>query len=772
MPRKINPSLHRYRVRLLLLGLPAAILVVSSFLPFSLYRGSLDILAGPISRITTANHVLYAKQLFDEVSSRFDYPAEVLFNYSKSFFTPRDTININMSQESYLKLRTRVELAQERGLINRADKDVEVNSVLLFNNQDAYKAKLRLRGTWLDHAQEDKWSFRIKVKNKKTIHGINRFSLHDPRTRMWLWEWLYQKALAYTDLMYLDYRFVDLHVNGKSWGVYALEEFMHFNLIEKNKRRDGILLREGSFLFNQKKVAKDAKLKAVYNQYKFLFHQYSENQITASDFYDIKKLAKHFAITQIFGSGHSHFSGNWITYFNPLTSKVEVIGYDSNSGRYLHDAKLQIEPGATFFFKDMHIKKLFSDPEFVKHYLFFMGKYSEPAYFENFFNSISEQLDTQLKIIWRSKPWQTSHFYKDVIYKNQAYITEYLSQYVMDFENIQSEEVERFMEAHEMVPDDFDNVDYDGVVNSRDLVDLKRVRFIDYDQEKKIARIKEGTYTLSEDLIIPSGITLLIDPGVTLNLDNSSSVVSYSPVKIRGTATKNVRVLGRTAHSSFVVMNTSDKSEIEHAVFQDLGKTKSNPFISGSVTFYESEVEIRSSIFASNTGVDDHLNIIRSIFLIENTSFSDSYSDAIDIDFSEGQISQLKIASAANDGIDFSNSDVSITDLTISDVQDKAVSIGEQSNISISNALLGNSKIGVAIKDSSTFFGEGIDISNTEYGYTLYNKKPMYGMPRAEINKTRFTQVGQQAILERGSTLNLNGTKVETYLEVKKELQL
>jgi|TARA_B100000315_G_C14573311_1_gene586713 hypothetical protein len=743
-----------------------------SFFPFSLYRGSLSLVAGSLSGNPNMGKVLYIKQLFDEVSSRFDYPAEILFNYSKSFLIPRDVININMSQENYLKLEKRIQMARERGVINREDKSMEVDSALLVNNRNAYKAKVRLRGTYMDHAQGDKWSFRVKVKKGRAIYGMNRFSLHDPRTRMWLWEWLYQKALAYAGLMYLDYRFVDLYVNGESRGVYALEEFMHFNLIEKNKRRDGILLREDSFLFNRKKVEKDPKLRSVYNQYKVLLHKYSEDQITMSDFYDIERLAKHFAITQIFGSGHTHFRGNWITYFNPLTNEVEVIGYDSNSGRYLRDAKLQIEPGATFFFKDMHIERFFGDREFVEKYLFYILKYSEPAYFDGFFSSISEQLDTQLKIIWRTKPWQTSQLYKDVIYKNQAYIIEYLSQYVVDFENIQSEEVEKFMEAHGMVPHDYDNLDYEGTVTSRDLAELKRVRFIDYDQRTRIARIREGAYTLLEDLIIPSGMMLVIDPGVTLNLDRSSSVVSYSPVSLLGTAQKNIKVIGRSFGNSFIVMNAKDRSEIQHSVFRDLSETKNNPSISGSVTFYESEVEIRSSVFANNTNVDDHLNIIRSNFVIENTKFSNSYSDAIDIDFSRGRIDKLEIDSAANDGVDFSNSTVNVTGLRISGTQDKAVSIGEGSHISISNALLDNSKVGVAIKDSSTFWGEGIQISNTEYGYALYNKKPMYGMPKAEISKSRFTEVEHKTILERGSSLSLNGSEMETYSDVKKELQL
>ena len=87
---------------------------------------------------------------------------------------------------------------------------------------------------------------------------------------------------------------------------------------------------------------------------------YEKNQIKVSDFFDLDKLAKHFAITQIFSGDHSHLLGNFITYYNPLTKKVEVIGYDSNSGD-IKTHKLQIEKTASYYFKNYHINKIYKD---------------------------------------------------------------------------------------------------------------------------------------------------------------------------------------------------------------------------------------------------------------------------------------------------------------------------------------------------------------------------------------------------------------------------
>ena len=67
----------------------------------------------------------------------------------------------------------------------------------------------------------------------------------------------------------------------------------------------------------------NTKLKQIYRDYTDLLEKYEKNQIKVSDFFDLDKLAKHFAITQIFSGDHSHLLGNFITYYNPLTKRLK-----------------------------------------------------------------------------------------------------------------------------------------------------------------------------------------------------------------------------------------------------------------------------------------------------------------------------------------------------------------------------------------------------------------------------------------------------------------
>ena len=743
-----------------------SLLFIIGFVPFGFYRSALDLVLTQLSEHEDYKKFQFYEQKFHDVSKRFYFPIGILVNYAKSFSVSRDSINLNLSLADYEKLNSRILLARQRGFLNKEDKNIKVNATLVVNNSLVFKSKVRLKGTNLDHAVDDKWSFRIKLKNNQALYGMNRFSLHNPGARMWLTEWLYHKALKYSDLMYLEYKFLDFYINGKFIGAYALEEFMHANLIEKNRRRDGILLKGSNALFNQNKIETNKKLENIYKEYRMILSKYEKNEIKVSDFYDLEKLAKHFAITQIFGSGHSHLGGNWITYYNPLAKKVEVIGFDSNSGRDLKDAKLQIEPGAVFYFKDSpssHLQQIFRDKNFIRYYIFYIIKFSQKEYFRKFFDIYKTELLEQINIIRRSKPWHVVDQYKEIIYENQKYILKYFSKYINDYNNITNVEILNFMEEHSIEPNKYNNLDYKGVELINQNGNISKIPFVKYNHQKKIARITEGNYTLNANLIIPPGITFIIDPGVTLYLDDSSTVISYSNMQLVGNKQKKIKIISVSPSNSLVIFNAKKKSKFDNVIFENLSENALNKSISGSVTIHESEIDISNSLFSSNRVLDDQLNIIRSKFRLINTQIIDSNSDGVDIDFSEGFIDNLSIINSNNDGIDFSNSVIQGSKLFISSSADKGVSVGENSQIEISDSWIEKSKICLAVKDSSYFTGSNLQLLDAEYGVALYNKKFMYGLPKSEINNVRFKNVGKNYFLEQGAILKIDNKIYDNY---------
>ena len=82
-------------------------------------------------------------------------------------------------------------------------------------------------------------------------------------------------------------------------------------------------------------------------------------------------------------------------------------------------------------------------------------------------------------------------------------------------------------------------------------------------------------------------------------------------------------------------------------------------FTSG-VTFYNSDIYINNSVFKNNKSGDDLLNIINGKYIINNTKFENSFSDAIDI-VADGEILNSEFLNCGmlnknGDCIDFSGS--------------------------------------------------------------------------------------------------------------------
>ena len=93
--------------------------------------------------------------------------------------------------------------------------------LLVSNNNDYVGAKLsvdeipyniniRLKGDAIDHIRDElKSSYRIRAKGDNTILGMKQFSIHHPRERNYLNEWIFHKTINKEGLISLRYFFVN-----------------------------------------------------------------------------------------------------------------------------------------------------------------------------------------------------------------------------------------------------------------------------------------------------------------------------------------------------------------------------------------------------------------------------------------------------------------------------------------------------------------------------------------------------------------------------------
>tara|TARA_B100000212_G_scaffold68778_1_gene48139 strand:- start:11964 stop:14648 length:2685 start_codon:yes stop_codon:yes gene_type:complete len=261
---------------------------------------------------------------------------------------------------------------------------------------------------------------------------------------------------------------------------------------------------------------------------------------------------------------------------------------------------------------------------------------------------------------------------------------------------------------------------------------------------------------ISKPMVLPEGYKLIVSPGVNINLVKSGSILIKGPLIMNGEKMNKITVNSLEGGKGILVLNSFESSYIRNTIFNGLNSTStSSTNVTGGLSFYNSKVEIDSVEFR-NSQSEDAINLVRSPFLIMNSYFKNTFSDAIDVDFANGTIQDSSFEKIGNDAIDISGAKVNIIDIKINSAGDKAISVGEKSNLYGKNINISNAFIGLASKDLSSVLMKELISKDVTICIAAYQKKAEYGP--AFINlKDSDPNCSNNYVLEKGSSIKFSG---------------
>ncbi len=304
--------------------------------------------------------------------------------------------------------------------------------------------KIRLKGVMKYHYEGKKWSMRVKVRRGKSLWGMRSFSLSDPQRRAMFLYWLLNKAFQMEGGIGLNTDLVKVKINGESLGMYSIEEIPSKFLIERNKRREGVILRfdqehlkEGFDLFSgtdQDEAFIRARVEVVNSKVENVSAQiaravglltgFQRGDLSAKEVFNLNILARWIALNDVFYGWHGFSWPNMRFYYDPILGKIEPIiwdAYDENKvaprrGRVLRIDDSYNDPTSAF------LSKIFQDEGFVEKYMGQLYKMSEPSYLDEILKYYSEEMKYY---IWRLKsdyPLYSTDKDIKMLYDNQEYI--------------------------------------------------------------------------------------------------------------------------------------------------------------------------------------------------------------------------------------------------------------------------------------------------------------------------------------------------------------
>ena len=285
-------------------------------------------------------------------------------------------------------------------------------------------------------------------------------------------------------------------------------------------------------------------------------------------------------------------------------------------------------------------------------------------------------------------------------------------------------------------------------------------------REGRMLTLPEGRHAVRHNLTLPAGYGLSLRAGTVLEMGPSVSMVIYGPLQVAGTKDRPVRIVpaksGET-WGSVGVIRAGATSRVSHLEIEGGSETHINGvYLSGQLSFHWSDVELEDCSVAG-ARADDGLNIKKATFSIRRCLFQNNSADAFDGDWVRGTIESSVFVDNEGDGVDLSGATVTIRDCVMEGMGDKALSVGEKSEVLAFNNVIRDSVIGVASKDlSNTKLYSSVFLDN-ETAVALYRKKQVFGGASGMAVGCLFWGNRQNVMLDEFSRFETRSTGVDSW---------
>ncbi|MEZ4924568.1 MAG: CotH kinase family protein, partial [Crocinitomicaceae bacterium] len=359
-----------------------------------------------------------------------------------------NNLSIDLSKKAIDDIEQRIKYAYSDGIIrNRSKKYVNAS---LYTENWKNNAKVRLKGDWLDHIRFGKTSLRIKLKGESNYLGMQSFSIQHPITRRYLDEWILHKLAESENILTTKYEFTNLRINGFDQGIYAVEEHFDKTLLERNKRREGPILKlsedgfwdyiyhlsasssgfqdppfyQSSIIgpFKQNRTISSDVLFSQFKEGAKLVQKVKYGNYQPEEIYDVDEIAKYYAFIEVFAAEHASRWHNRRFYLNPITQKLENIFFDGNCD-FSSDNQLPIKNKLLGKTNDPELLMdlpLFLSAEFKESFIAHLSYFASTTYLDSSFEKLNEDILILNDALAAQFPFYS--FEKERFYERAEYI--------------------------------------------------------------------------------------------------------------------------------------------------------------------------------------------------------------------------------------------------------------------------------------------------------------------------------------------------------------
>jgi hypothetical protein len=677
---------------------------------------------------------------------------------------PTRRIALDVKFKHMHKIHEKRSRALETGTLATTDDDFLPGSIE--SEGRTIPVQLRLSGDRSELLEGEKWPLRIHVKGDAHVFGMRRFDLKSPATHGFQSERLFLEHLRREDVVAPRSSFVDLTLNGKRIGLMTLEENASLELLESRQRRDGAFIRfavlpgiddsgdlvasnPGGYRIETLQpgdLDRSGKLKRSFKTARRLLRGYFAGSVPADDVFDAESWGRLLALADLWGARDALQWRNLRFYFNPLTARLEPVGRAPNLA---FGKRNEPEPASAAPFA----ARLLEDPRIRNAYRRALDRIATEMHGPEFHAQWLELEAVQLRLLHQEYPFRVAFDLLPTLQRADRVLA-------AAGEAIARHEAPTLREAGSDVESPLPFVSVEET--------LARHPFLRWDATSRAFSTDAGYHAVDGHLILPQGAGLDLPAGTTLRFEARRGIVARGPLHFRGEADAPVVLEGPPGPrqselwSGVYVVESSLPSQWTHVVVRNTGGFKRKKWeLAGGVVFRKTRAELTDCRFIL-ARTDDALNVVRGSFSIRNPTIVDAQSDGFDADYSEGSIASGVIERAAGDAIDLGGSHARVVGVRMSSIRDKAISVGERSQLTAEKLTIEHVGIGIAVKNGSR--GELTDSTLhdvRDVALVAYVNRGEFGPAELVADRNRITNADVVALAQAKNRILIDGAEVK-----------
>ena len=289
-----------------------------------------------------------------------------------------------------------------------------------------------------------------------------------------------------------------------------------------------------------------------------------------------------------------------------------------------------------------------------------------------------------------------------------------------------------------------------------------------------------GRYRVDQDLVFPAGRPVLVLDGARFELAGGVSLLVQGALEVRGTRRNPVFVRAKlegVPFGSFAVLG-DDRITCRIRGLQLSGGSESRVrgvYFTGQLAIHgAARTELVDCVIGAYAG-EYGLNVKGGTVLLRDCVFEDGQADLVDLDYCAGRVERCNFRSGRmdsnGDGLDVSGARILVDECRFQRMMDKAISVGEASQLLVRRSVFEGNNQGVVAKDLSIAHVIDNTFTDNRTVFAAYRKKPIYGgarvlrYPNSYVNNGRDQEVdGLSAVVTADS---LPAKVLDTFLSIR-----